>query len=145
MICRTQPLVSRRRWMAVAGLMFTCFGGSITATATTVRPNGLLLASDDLRPALGAYRESLAKTPLAPMLALPGIGGDPAAINFSELPILRGEHTFVTHGNLPWGFRNHSYLAYHDGQYWCMWSQGPAQEDRIGQRVAYATLSLIHI
>lgn len=80
-----------------------------------------------------------AKAALAPMLDLPGMGGDPAAINFNELPILLGEHAFVTHGNLPWGFRNHSYLAYHDGQYWCMWSHGPAQEDRIGQRVAYAT------
>lgn len=76
---------------------------------------------------------------LPPMLELPGTSGNPEAIDFARLPILGGEHTFVTHGNAPWGFRNHSYLAYHDGRYWCMWSQGTAVEDRVGQRVAFAT------
>lgn len=76
---------------------------------------------------------------LPPMLSLPAAGDDPGNIDFARLPYIAGEHTFVTHGNAPWGFRNHSYLAYHDGRYWCMWSQGTAVEDRVGQRVGYAT------
>lgn len=86
---------------------------------------------------LGAWASPAPALP--PMLQLPGVAGEPDQIDFARLPILAGEHTFVTHGNAPWGFRNHSYLAYHDGRYWAMWSQGTAVEDRVGQRVGYAT------
>jgi hypothetical protein len=33
----------------------------------------------------------------------------------------------------------HNYLAHHDGQFWAMWSDGPGIEDRVGQRVKFAT------
>jgi hypothetical protein len=82
---------------------------------------------------------SLASAALPPMLDRSKAGETSEEIDFFSLPIVAGEHTFVSHGNAPWGFRNHSYLAFHDGQYWAMWSQGTAVEDRVGQRVAYAT------
>ena len=37
------------------------------------------------------------------------------------------------------GVNQHNYLAYHDGKYWLMWSDGPGIEDRVGQRVKFAT------
>ncbi len=40
----------------------------------------------------------------------------------------------------PWnGVNQHNYLVHHDGKFWLMWSDGPGVEDRVGQRVAYAT------
>jgi len=78
-------------------------------------------------------------TDLPPMLDLPGTGKDPERIDFLTMPILRGEQTIVSHGNAPWPFRNHSYLAYFDGCFWCMWSHGRRQEDYPEQHVAYST------
>jgi hypothetical protein len=37
------------------------------------------------------------------------------------------------------GVNQHNYLAHHDGQFWAMWSDGPGIEDRVGQRVKFAT------
>ncbi len=76
---------------------------------------------------------------LAPMLRLSGVGEDPMRIDFSTLPILEGEHAIISHGNLPWPFRNHSYLAWFDGRYWAMWSHGRRQEDYPEQHVEYST------
>lgn len=76
---------------------------------------------------------------LPPMLALPGSGGDPAKIDFAALPVVQGAHAVVTRPEGKWGFRLHSYLAYHDGRYWCMWSHGTAREDLPLQHVRYAT------
>lgn len=78
-------------------------------------------------------------TALAPMLRLPDTGEDPRLIDFQTLPILRGDHGIVSHGNAPWPFRNHNYLVYHDGRYWAMWSHGLRQEDFPEQHVQYAT------
>ena len=76
---------------------------------------------------------------LPPMLDLPVTRGDPEKIDFNTLPTLRGEHAIVSHGNAPWVFRNHSYLAWYDGRYWAMWSHGLRQEDFPQQHVQYAT------
>jgi hypothetical protein len=76
---------------------------------------------------------------LAPMLRLPATGEDPTAIDFDNLCILQGEHGVVTQGAEPWRFRLHSYLAFHDGRYCCMWSHGPVVEDNPTQHVRYAT------
>ncbi len=76
---------------------------------------------------------------LPPMLDLPGTRGDPDKIAFNTLPTLRGAHAIVSHGNAPWVFRNHSYLAWFDGRYWAMWSHGLRQEDFPQQHVQYAT------
>ncbi|MCX6228184.1 MAG: exo-alpha-sialidase [Bacteroidia bacterium] len=37
------------------------------------------------------------------------------------------------------GCNQHNYLTYYKGLYWCMWSDGPGVEDRVGQVVKYAT------
>lgn len=80
-----------------------------------------------------------AAAPLPPMLDLPGTGTDPARIDFTRLPVLRGDHAVVSRPDAVWGFRLHSYLAYHDGRYWCLWSHGTAREDLPRQHVRYAT------
>lgn len=76
---------------------------------------------------------------LPPMLNLPVTGGDPTKIDFTTLPILRGEWAIVSHGNAPWPFRNHNYVAWFEGRYWAMWSHGLRQEDFPEQHVQYAT------
>jgi len=87
--------------------------------------------------ALGAA--TFAAEPLPQMLRLPGTGEDPTKIDFATLPVLRGEHAVVSRGDKTWPFRLHSYLAFHDGRYWCMWSHGPVIEDNPTQHVCYAT------
>jgi hypothetical protein len=73
------------------------------------------------------------------MLNLPGYATDPARIDYDQLPILPGEHVTINAGDLTWKFRLHSYLAYFDGQFWCMWSHGPEIEDLPTQHVKFAT------
>lgn len=75
---------------------------------------------------------------LAPMLNLPGIGGDAAKIDYAKLPVLAGQHAIVTVGDPKWLFRLHNYLAYFEGRYWCMWSHGPVVEDKPTQHIRYA-------
>jgi hypothetical protein len=36
-------------------------------------------------------------------------------------------------------FQLHSYITHFDGRFWCMWSRGPAVEDRDGQSVVFST------
>jgi hypothetical protein len=42
------------------------------------------------------YGHSFAAAPLAPMLDLPGTGEDAARIDFTKLPMLKGQHALVT-------------------------------------------------
>jgi hypothetical protein len=76
---------------------------------------------------------------LPPMLDLPGIGTATEHIDFKALPVLKGEHGLASKGETPWLFRLHSYLAFYEGKYWCMWSHGPVVEDKPTQHVRYAT------
>ena len=76
---------------------------------------------------------------LPPMLDLPGIGGDANRIDFSALPVLKGEHAVVCPYDETWKFQLHNYLLHHDGKFWCMWSAGPEVEDYPTQHVRYAT------
>ena len=76
---------------------------------------------------------------LPPMLNLPGTGEDATKIDFGKLPVLEGRHAVVTRGEKPWLFRLHNYLAFHDGKYWCIWSNGPVVEDKPTQFVRYST------
>jgi hypothetical protein len=39
----------------------------------------------------------------------------------------------------PAPFQLHSYITYFDGKFWCMWSRGPALEDRNGQLIVFST------
>ena len=102
--------------------------------------------------------DSATAADLPPMLNLVGTGQDAEAIDYLRLPVLEGSHGLVTAGttddrsweakiydradlNDPtqWNYRLHSYLAYHDGQYWAMWSHGRLVEDHPTQHLRYST------
>ncbi len=84
------------------------------------------------------------------MLAGPGIPTETHRIDFERLPRLNTEHVTVSDVRAPGssshkpdksagGVNQHNYLTHHGGQFWIMWSDGPGVEDRVGQRVKYAT------
>src|SRR5690606_19743950 len=84
------------------------------------------------------------------MLAGPWLPADPHQLDFTALPKLPSQHAIISNvsasGGLPdrldhqkGGVNQHNYLVHHDGQFWAMWSDGPGIEDRVGQRVKYAT------
>ncbi len=86
----------------------------------------------------------------APMLAGAWVPANPQTIDFDLLPRIPSEHVVISdvsvaghdpskvdkaHG----GVNQHNYLIYHAGQFWIMWSDGPGVEDRVGQRIKFAT------
>jgi len=75
---------------------------------------------------------------LPPLLNLPGMNGDPALVDYANLPVLKGQHAVINPPDEHWKFQLHNYLLHHDGKFWCMWSQGPG-EDQPTQHVRYAT------
>lgn len=71
-------------------------------------------------------------------------------IDFARLPRVPGEHVVVSDVRASTstgqgldkekgGVNQHNYLVHHDGKFWAMWSDGPGIEDRVGQRVKFAT------
>ena len=91
-------------------------------------------------------------TPPVTVLNLPGSGTDPAAIDYQSLPVLKGEHAIINPAALgPYPRKSdkidlrdlrlnlHNYLIYHDGKFWCIWSDGPRIEDEPTQEIKYAT------
>jgi len=75
---------------------------------------------------------------------------DPHQLDFQALPRVPSEHVVISDvrvkGSSPaelnrkaGGVNQHNYLAFHDGRFWVMWSDGPGIEDRVGQCVKYAT------
>jgi hypothetical protein len=75
---------------------------------------------------------------------------DPHQLDFKALPRVPSAHVVISDvrasgsptGKLDHkngGVNQHNYLAHHDGQFWAMWSDGPGIEDRVGQRVKFAT------
>jgi hypothetical protein len=64
---------------------------------------------------------------------------DPHDIDFDALPRIASQHVVVSDVRAQEGVNQHNYLIHHDGRYWVMWSDGPGIEDRVGQRVKYAT------
>lgn len=73
------------------------------------------------------------------MLEGPWVPEDTHAIDFDKLPRIPSQHAIVSDARPRNGVNQHNYLTYYDGQYWVMWSDGPAVEDMAGQRVSYAT------
>ena len=105
----------------------------------------LLLSSFAIR------HSSFAASPVA-ILDLPGTGTDSAAIDYEKLPRLKGTLSVVNHAApgphartpdkidvLDLRLNLHSYLAHHDGKFWCIWSDGPKIEDEPTQEIKYAT------
>ena len=64
---------------------------------------------------------------------------DPHKIDFENLPRIISQHVIVSDVRAINGVNQHNYLVHHRGKFWAMWSDGPGVEDRVGQRVAYAT------
>jgi len=86
------------------------------------------------------------------ILNLPQSGTDPEAIDFDALPKLTGEHAVINPVRRSPGvtpddklemdrmrLNLHNYLAFHDGKFWCLWSDGPKIEDWPTQELKYAT------
>jgi hypothetical protein len=84
------------------------------------------------------------------MLSGPWVPENTHEIDFAALPRVPSEHVVISDlrakGADPaklekknGGVNQHNYLAHHDGQFWAMWSDGPGIEDRVGQRVKFAT------
>jgi hypothetical protein len=66
-------------------------------------------------------------------------------VSFDLLPRLTSEHVVVSDVRAANGVNQHNYLAYFQGRYWIMWSDGPGIEGRVGQRVKCASsLDAIH-
>ena len=78
--------------------------------------------------------------PLSPsMLVADWVPDDPHQIDFTSLPRVPGQHVVVSDVRPTNGVNQHNYLIHHDGKYWIMWSSGPGVEDKVGQRVKFAT------
>ncbi len=73
------------------------------------------------------------------MLNGPWVPDDPHKIDFNSLPRIKSQHAVVSDVRSFNGVNQHNYLVHHNGKYWIMWSDGPGVEDRVGQRVAFAT------
>lgn len=64
---------------------------------------------------------------------------DPHNIDFHGLPRIESKHAIVSDAQPKDGVNQHNYLIHYHGKFWVMWSDGPGVEDRVGQRVAFAT------
>ncbi len=73
------------------------------------------------------------------MLAGDWVPENPHRIDFNNLPKIPSQHVVISDVRESNGVHQHNYLTFYDGRYWAMWSDGPAVEDRVGQRVSYAT------
>lgn len=73
------------------------------------------------------------------MLAGPWLPEDPHRTDFTALPKVPSEHAIVSDVRKERGVNQHNYLTHHDGRFFAMWSDGPGVEDRVGQRVKFAT------
>ncbi|WP_298868463.1 exo-alpha-sialidase [uncultured Gimesia sp.] len=63
------------------------------------------------------------------MLNLPKTGTDPEKIDFVQLPKVPTQHTIISDVRDQGGnwVHQHAYLAFFDGRYWAMWSDGPGK------------------
>lgn len=73
------------------------------------------------------------------MLAGDWVPADPHTIDFSNLPKVPSQHAIVSDVRPQNGVNQHNYLVHHAGKFFVMWSDGPGVEDRVGQRVKFAT------
>ncbi len=75
----------------------------------------------------------------AKMLAGSWVPEDTHQIDFANLPKVPSEHVVISDVRKSGGVNQHNYLTRFEGQFWAMWSDGPGVEDRVGQRVKFAT------
>lgn len=94
-----------------------------------------------------------ANNPMSPLMLKGDWFDHSHDIDFDNLPKIPSEHSMVSDITIPgknmndvsdvitgsWGVNQHSYLAYYDDRFWVLWSDGPGNEDRVGQVVKYST------
>ncbi len=73
------------------------------------------------------------------MLAADWVPENSHDINFDSLPKVPSQHVVINDVKPVDGVNQHNYLIFYNNKYWCMWSDGPGVEDRVGQRVKFAT------
>ncbi|NNE93593.1 MAG: hypothetical protein HKN23_18245 [Verrucomicrobiales bacterium] len=86
------------------------------------------------------------------ILDLPRFGTNPEAIDFAALPKLKGTLSVINPARPSPQVKPgdklemnrlrlnlHNYLAFHDGKFWCIWSDGPQIEDWPTQEIKFAT------
>ena len=86
------------------------------------------------------------------LLRLSGYHTDPNEIDYASLPLLQGKHIVINGAEPSPGIQSgdklelnrlrlqlHNYLIFHDGKFWCIWSDGPNIEDKPTQEIKYAT------
>ncbi|MCO5238434.1 MAG: exo-alpha-sialidase [Chitinophagaceae bacterium] len=73
------------------------------------------------------------------MLTGDWLPANPHDIDFNNLPRVPAKHAVVSDVRGVNGVNQHNYLVYYNKKFWIMWSDGPGVEDRVGQRVKYAT------
>ena len=106
-----------------------------------LHPLAILILAGAALPALAADDYPDPKTNPESTLMLKGswVPEDTHTIDFEKLPRIPSKHAMVSDARPHDGVHQHNYLTYYDGQYWVMYSDGPAVEDMAGQRVSYAT------
>ncbi len=100
------------------------------ATALALLPGAALLAADP-------HPVTNPESPL--MLAGPWAPENTHRIDFTSLPRVAVEHAVVSDVRKEKGVNQHNYLTHFHGKFFVMWSDGPGVEDRVGQRVKFAT------
>lgn len=88
----------------------------------------------------GPARVDLVKDPRSPiMLAGDWVPNNTHDIDYDKLPRVPANFRVVNDVRQTKGVNQHNYLVHYAGKFWLMWSEGPGVEDRVGQRVKYAT------
>lgn len=80
-----------------------------------------------------------ATNPESPLMLIGDWFDHPHEIDFDKLPRVQREHIVISDVTDRNGVNQHNYLIHHEGQFWAMWSDGPAIEDRVGQVVKFST------
>jgi len=129
----------RTVWVRRSGFLFL-FSSLVAVAASAADP------TDEPASASRALRTSFdaaphpADNPQSPrMLAGEWVPTEAHRIDFSRLPRVPSRHAVVSDVREIKGVNQHNYLVHFQGRFWAMWSDGPGIEDRVGQRVKFAT------
>lgn len=134
------PSIERSADAAFHGDMTLTLSPDKSHWLTVERPAEVAAAIEDLletpqeaaRPPVAGLRPDPDVDPSSPlMLAGDWVPPDPATIDFAGLPKIPSRHAVIHDVRDQNGTRvnQHNYLAFHDGRFWAMWSDGPGQPD----------------
>ena len=142
-----------RRWIAASGALAIVATRNVSAAVyvkTTIAVFVVFLALPASPTKAEAARPPHPTTnPASPvMLSGAWLPKDSHQLDFTALPRVPSKHVVISdvrakgqykQNHKKGGVNQHNYLAFHDGRFWAMWSDGPGIEDRVGQVVKYAT------